>query len=86
MDLELVVAAIIFILIVAAINLRGISESVTVNLVLTAIEATGLVIIVIIGVAALSDGSADFSRNFEFEEGRAFLPCSWAAPRCPSTR
>ena len=70
-DLELVVAAIIFILIVAAINLRGISESVTVNLVLTAIEATGLVIIVIIGVAALSDGSADFSRNFEFEDGES---------------
>ena len=65
------VAAIIFISIVAAINLRGISESVTVNLVLTAIETTGLVIIVIIGVAALSDGSADFSRNFEFKDGES---------------
>ena len=28
-------------------------------------------IIVIIGVAALSDGSADFSRNFEFKEGES---------------
>ncbi len=70
-ELELVVAAIIFILIVAAINLRGIAESVTVNLVLTAIEVIGLIIIVIIGVAALSDGSADFSRNFEFKEGES---------------
>jgi amino acid transporter len=56
---------------VAAINLRGISESMTVNVVLTAIEAAGLVIIVIIGVAALSDGSADFSRNFEFKDGES---------------
>jgi APA family basic amino acid/polyamine antiporter len=70
-DLPLVLAAIGFILIVAAINLRGISESVRVNLVLTAIELTGLVLIVIIGVAALGEGSGDFSRNLEFKEGES---------------
>jgi APA family basic amino acid/polyamine antiporter len=70
-DLPLVLAAIVFILIVAAINLRGISESVGVNLVLTAIEVTGLILIVAIGVAALGEGSGDFSRNFEFKEGES---------------
>jgi basic amino acid/polyamine antiporter, APA family len=70
-DLPLVLAAIGFILIVAAINMRGISESVRVNLVLTAIELTGLVLIVIIGVAALGEGSGDFSRNLEFREGES---------------
>jgi APA family basic amino acid/polyamine antiporter len=68
-DLPLVLAAIGLILIVAAINLRGISESVRVNAVLTAIEVLGLVLIVAIGVAALGEGSGDFSRNFDFKEG-----------------
>jgi basic amino acid/polyamine antiporter, APA family len=68
-DLPLVLAAIGLILIVAAINLRGISESVRVNAVLTTIEVLGLILIVAIGVAALGEGSGDFSRNFEFKEG-----------------
>ncbi len=72
-DLPLVLAAIIFILIVAAINLRGIAESVKVNLVLTAIEVSGLILIVIIGVAALGEGSGDFSRNFEFKDGESVV-------------
>ena len=39
-DLPIVLAAIAFVLIVAAITLRGISESVKVNLVLTSIEGS----------------------------------------------
>ena len=68
-DLPLVLAAIAFLAIVAAVNLRGISESVKVNLLLTSIELIGLLLIVAIGVAALGEGSGDFSRNFEFAEG-----------------
>jgi amino acid transporter len=70
-DLPLVLAAIVFILIVAAINARGIAESVKLNVVLTSIEVLGLVIIVVIGVAALGEGSGDFSRNLEFKEGES---------------
>ena len=72
-DLPLVLAAIAFILLVAAINARGIAESVGVNVVLTAIEVIGLVIIVVIGVVALGEGSGDFSRNFEFKEGESVV-------------
>jgi basic amino acid/polyamine antiporter, APA family len=72
-DIPLVLAAIAVILVVAAINLRGISESVYVNLVLTGIEVFGLLLIVVIGVAALGEGSGDFSRNFEFKEGEGVL-------------
>jgi amino acid transporter len=68
-DLPLVLAAIGLILILAAVNLRGISESVRVNLLLTAIEVIGLILIVAIGVAALGEGSGDFSRNVDFREG-----------------
>jgi amino acid transporter len=72
-DLPLVLAAIAFIVIVAAINLRGIAESVAVNVVLTTIEVIGLLIIIAIGVAALGEGSGDFSRNFEFKEGESVV-------------
>jgi amino acid transporter len=70
-DLPLVLAAIAFLAIVAAINLRGISESVKVNLLLTSIELIGLLLIVAIGVTALGEGSGDFSRNLEFAEGES---------------
>ena len=72
-DLPLVLAAIAFILVLAAINMRGIAASVKLNLVLTTIEVMGLLLIVIIGVAALGEGSGDFSRNIEFKEGESVV-------------
>jgi APA family basic amino acid/polyamine antiporter len=53
------------------INFRGIKESVTVNLGLTAIELTGLLLVVAIGLAYLLDGGGDPGRALEFEEGKA---------------
>jgi APA family basic amino acid/polyamine antiporter len=70
-DVPLVAAAIGFILVVAAVNLRGIAESVKVNVLLTCVEVVGLLLIVAVGIAALGDGSADFGRNFEFKEGES---------------
>ena len=61
-----VLVAILFLLVVALINFRGISESVKLNMGLTVIEVTGLVIIVLIGVVALLTGVGEPSRNFEF--------------------
>lgn len=69
LDLPLIPVAILFIIVVAAINLRGIAESVRVNVALTVVEVLGLALIVLIGIVALADGSADFSRNFEFKQG-----------------
>ena len=62
----IVVVAILFLLVVALINFRGISESVKLNMGLTVIEVTGLAIIVLIGVVALFTGAGEPSRNFEF--------------------
>jgi amino acid transporter len=70
-DLPLVAVAIGFILVVAAVNLRGIAESVKVNMVLTGVEVLGLLLIVAVGIAALGQGDGDFSRNFEFKEGES---------------
>ncbi|HZA03688.1 MAG TPA: APC family permease [Propionibacteriaceae bacterium] len=47
------IVALIFIAIITIINLIGITESVVVNVVMTFIELTGLVIVMIIGVIAL---------------------------------
>ncbi len=62
----IVLIALLFLLVVALINFRGISESVKLNMGLTAIEVTGLAIIILIGIVALFGGTGEPSRNFEF--------------------
>lgn len=61
--------AIIFLIVVALINMRGIAESVRLNAVLTFIEVGGLLLICVIAIAALGESGSDFGRNFEFKEG-----------------
>jgi amino acid transporter len=52
---------------VCAINLRGVSESVKMNVVLTCVELAGLLIIIAIGVAAIAAGKGDVSRVLELK-------------------
>ncbi|MFF1421683.1 APC family permease [Streptomyces sp. NPDC058280] len=59
--------AILFILALAALNLRGVSESVKTNVVLTVVELTGLAIILAIGGYAVLSGDGEASRLTEFE-------------------
>ncbi|MFC7309924.1 APC family permease [Streptomyces monticola] len=59
--------AILFILALAALNLRGVSESVKTNVVLTVVELTGLMIILAIGAYAVMTGGGEPSRLGEFE-------------------
>ncbi|MFT4469731.1 APC family permease [Arthrobacter sulfonylureivorans] len=59
--------AIIFMAVLAAINFRGVSESVKFNVVLTLVEFTGLLIVILIGFWAMSQGNVDFSRVMVFE-------------------
>jgi amino acid transporter len=68
-DVRVIPVAIAFLIVVALINMRGIAESVRVNAALTLIEVGGLLLIVVIGFAALGDAGADFGRNLEFKEG-----------------
>ncbi|SIO00336.1 APC family permease [Vannielia litorea] len=67
-----------FIALLAAVNLRGVGESVKMNVVFTCIELSGLVIIILIGAWALAGGEGDFSRAVDFsaaeEEGGLFWP------------
>jgi basic amino acid/polyamine antiporter, APA family len=67
---KLVVGA-LFIGALALINFRGIKESVTLNLGLTAIELTGLLLVTAIGLAFLMDGGGDPGRALDFKAGEA---------------
>ncbi|HYQ83766.1 MAG TPA: APC family permease, partial [Rubrobacter sp.] len=69
-----VLAALVFVVVIGFINFYGISESVRLNLVFTCVEITGLVLIVVIGFAALGAGTGDPARAFEFKEGTSILP------------
>lgn len=62
-------AAMVFLLLVAALNARGISESLKGNVVMTVIEVSGLVIVVVAVAAMLGGGGGDVSRVTEFPAG-----------------
>ncbi len=61
--------AVTFIVALALINLRGVGESIKFNVVLTLIELTGLLIVILIGFWAMSQGNVDFSNVVVFEAG-----------------
>jgi amino acid transporter len=61
------VVALVFMALIALVNLRGVSESVKVNVVLTLVELTGLLIVIVIGFYAMSQGNVDFSRVVVFD-------------------
>jgi amino acid transporter len=62
-------AAMVFLVIVAAINARGIRESMGANLVMTAIELSGLVIVIVVVGFFVAGGGGDASRVMETPEG-----------------
>ena len=56
-----------FMALVAAVNLRGVGESVKANVVLTCVELSGLLIIIFIGLWAIGNGQGDVSRVIQFK-------------------
>ncbi|MBJ8343264.1 APC family permease [Antrihabitans sp. YC2-6] len=63
------VIGLLFMGVVAAVNFRGVGESVKLNVLLTCVELSGLLIIICIGAWALGIGDGDFSRATEFDTG-----------------
>ncbi|MFE4215069.1 APC family permease [Streptomyces sp. NPDC056844] len=61
--------AILFVLALAAINLRGVAESVKANVVLTLVELSGLVVILSIGAYTVFSGGGEPSRLTDLETG-----------------
>ncbi len=56
-----------FMLLVAAVNFRGVGESVKANVVLTLVELSGLLLVIFVGVYAVTGGKADFSQVTAFD-------------------
>ena len=67
LDLPTTLVAVGFIVLLALLNFRGISESVKANFVMTLVEVGGLVIVLAVGAAVLFTGEADLSRPFELQ-------------------
>lgn len=76
--LPAVLAAVGLFVLVQLLNFRGIEESTRVNMVFTSIEVLGLLLIVVIGLAAVGAGQGDPGRALEFKEGGNLLGLSLA--------
>jgi APA family basic amino acid/polyamine antiporter len=63
--LGITLAGLAFMAVIAAINFRGVGESLKMNVVLTCVELTGLLIIIFIGLMAITAGQGDVSRVLE---------------------
>jgi basic amino acid/polyamine antiporter, APA family len=66
-DVPVLPIALAFMILIALVNLRGVAESVGLNVVLTLIELSGLLLVILIGSFAIFGGNADFSRVVLFE-------------------
>ncbi len=62
----ILVVALLFMLLLAVINLRGVGESVKFNVVLTMIEISALVIVIGVGFYVMAQGDADMGRIVVF--------------------
>jgi basic amino acid/polyamine antiporter, APA family len=72
-DAPTVLVALGFVLALASVNYWGIRESVRVNVVLTLVEVTGLLVILAIGVTALLSGDGEPSRALELDADNGVL-------------
>ena len=68
-DLPVIPVAIVFLAVVAALNARGIRESLGANVVMTVIEVSGLVIVVVVVGVLLGGGGGDVGRVAQPPEG-----------------
>jgi APA family basic amino acid/polyamine antiporter len=69
LDVPPVPAAIVFLLLVALLNARGIKESLRANLVMTAVEVSGLLLVVVLGAVVLGRGDGDLGRLTQLPDG-----------------
>lgn len=68
-DIPAYIAALIFLVVVALLNARGIKESLSANLVMTTVELSGLLLVVFAAAWFFRTGEADLSRVIEFKAG-----------------
>ncbi|ASR00987.1 putative amino acid permease YhdG [Gordonia rubripertincta] len=67
LDVPTTATALVFLVAIAALNARGISESVRANVVMTIVEVSGLVLVVVLAAVVLGRGDGEPHRVFEFD-------------------
>lgn len=77
-DIPIIITAIVLLVLIAAVNFRGIAESVKLNVGFTVVEIFGLLLIIVISAVALFQGDADSGRAFEIKDGSSVLGASLA--------
>jgi APA family basic amino acid/polyamine antiporter len=77
-DVPVVVTALVLVVLVAAVNLRGIAESVKLNVVFTCVEICGLLLIVLVAAVAVAHGDAEPRRALEFRSGTSVFAAALA--------
>ncbi len=73
-SVEPVLAAGVFVGLLAALNYWGVVESLRANVVMTAIELAGLAIVIVAAVLIVGEGGGDVSRAIEFGDGDVIVP------------
>ncbi|ROM33851.1 amino acid permease [Pseudomonas poae] len=68
-DVPAHIAALVFLVAVALLNARGIKESLSANLVMTVIELSGLILVVVAAAWYFRTGQGDLARTIEFKSG-----------------
>ncbi len=68
-DVPAIPAALVFLVLLALLNMRGIKESVRSNLVMTVIEVSGLILVIVVVGMFVAQGNGDISRVNEFPPG-----------------
>ncbi|TGO06095.1 APC family permease [Serinibacter arcticus] len=68
-DVNPQIVAVVFIVVLTLVNLRGVKESLTANLVASVIEVSGLVIVITVASMFFFGGGGDASRLVTFAEG-----------------
>lgn len=86
------IVVVVFLALLALLNMRGISESLGVNRVATLTEVGGLLLVIVLGAVVVARGDADLTRLTQFgtsEQARS-RPCSpapcWRSTRTPASR
>jgi amino acid transporter len=77
-DVPTQVGAVAFLLAIAALNARGIKESMGANVVMTCVELTGLLIVIAAAATLLADGGGEPGRVLEFTENETMISATFA--------
>ncbi len=77
-DISAELGAVLFLLIIGALNARGIRESMRANVVMTVIELTGLVLVIVAACYFFAEGNGDAGRAFELTDEKAAIPAIFA--------